>query len=95
MGYLIVALLATGIFLGFGYVIVYGGLFIVWLISLFFDRDERRRANEEAHRNNEMYQRIISNLQAENEEIRQKTEELKAENQRKREAIARGQNTKQ
>ncbi len=39
-----------------------------------------------------MYQRMISELQAENEVIRQRTEELKAENQRKREEITRNQN---
>ena len=92
MGYIIVALISMGLFLGFGYVIVYGALFIIWLISLFFDRDERKRAHEEAKRDNEMYQRMISELQAENEVIRQRTEELKAENQRKREEIARNQN---
>lgn len=95
MGYIIVALLAMGVFLGFGYVIVYGCLFIVWLISLFFDRDERRRANEETKRSTERFRQMTQQLKAENEEMRQKTELLKAENQRKREEIARSQNKNQ
>ena len=92
MGYIIVALLAMGIFLGFGYMIVYGCLFIIWLISLFFDRDERRRANEETKRSTERFRQMTEQIRVQNEEMRQRTEQLKAENQRKREEIARSQN---
>lgn len=92
MGYIIVALLAMGIFLGFGYMIVYGCLFIIWLISLFFDSDERRRANEETKRSTERFRQMTEQIRVQNEEMRQRTEQLKAENQRKREEIARSQN---
>ena len=92
MGYIIVALLAMGIFLGFGYMIVYGCLFIIWLISLFFDRDERRRANEETKRSTERFRQMTEQIRVQNEEMCQRTEQLKAENQRKREEIARSQN---
>ena len=92
MGYIIVALLAMGVFLGFGYVLVYGCLFIIWLISLFFDRDERRRANEETKRSTERFRQMTEQIRVQNEEMRQRTEQLKAENQRKREEIARSQN---
>ncbi|MFY1048924.1 MULTISPECIES: hypothetical protein [Apilactobacillus] len=95
MGYIIVALLAMGIFLGFGYMIVYGCLFIIWLISLFFDRDERRRANEETKRSTERFRQMTEQIRVQNEEMRQRTEQLKAENQRKREEIARSQNKNQ
>ncbi|WP_053791395.1 hypothetical protein [Apilactobacillus kunkeei] len=95
MGYIIVALLAMGVFLGFGYILVYGCLFIVWLISLFFDRDERRRSNEETERSTEMFRRMTEQTRAQNEEMRQRLEQLRAENQRKQEEIARSQNKNQ
>lgn len=95
MGYIIFALIAMGVLLGFSYVVVYGCLFIVWLISLFFDCDERRKQREETERSTEMFHQITEELKAQNEAMRQQIERKKIENQQKREEIAREQNKDQ
>ncbi|CAI2621657.1 hypothetical protein AKUA1404_01870 [Apilactobacillus kunkeei] len=95
MGYIIFALIAMGVLLGFSYVVVYGCLFIVWLISLFFDRDERRKQREETERSTEMFHQMTEELKDQNEAMRQQIERKKIENQQKREEIARQQNKDQ
>lgn len=92
MVYLIVGFVSMFVLLGLSYAIFYAGLFIIWLISLFFDRDERRKANEETERRTEMFRQMTLQTKAQNEAMRQQIERKKIENQRKQEEFVRNQN---
>ncbi|TMT01509.1 hypothetical protein FD688_01460 [Apilactobacillus kunkeei] len=72
MWLLIIGIVSMFVLLGLGFVVVYTCLFIVWLISFFFDRDERKQGAQEMEAHTQQTMQMVNQLKSENQAMSEK-----------------------
>lgn len=71
MGLIIFAIVLMFVLVGIGFAIVFTCLFIAWLFSLYFDRDERKRARREMDLETQKTEQMVNRLKAQNQAMRE------------------------
>lgn len=80
MGLLIFAIVLMFVLVGIGFAIVFTCLFVAWLFSLYFDRDERKRASREMDLQTQQTEQMVNRLKAQNQQMREQIARREQEN---------------
>lgn len=84
MWLLIIGIVSMFVLLGLGFAVVYTCLFIVWLISFFFDRDERKKGSQAMEAHTQQTMQMVNQLKAENEAMREEISRRQSKTQNKK-----------
>lgn len=80
MGLIIFAIVLMFVLVGIGFAIVFTCLFVAWLFSLYFDRDERKRASREMDLQTQQTEQMVNRLKAQNQQMREQIARREQEN---------------
>lgn len=80
MGLIIFSIVLMFVLLGIGFAIVLTCLFVAWLFSLYFDRDERKRASREMDLQTQQTEQMVNRLKAQNQQMREQIARREQEN---------------